>query len=68
MAHCSRGKVAASAACIVLAQRRSNEFLSHEAKTHAEKEGGYAILQALAAYPIDQKDLMQGEECVWNNF
>jgi len=68
MAHCSRGTISASAACIVLAQRRSNEFLSHEAKAHVEKVAGYAVLEALAAYPLDEKDIMHGEECVWNKF
>lgn len=50
---------------IVLAQRKSNEFLPMAAKREMEKEGGQAVLAALAALPLDSEKLMKGPECVW---
>jgi len=63
---CVNNNVKASAATIVLAQRRSNAFLDVETKHLLEKEGGLACLRTLIEYPIDSNDIMNGEECVWN--
>jgi len=66
MALCSKGSMVASAATIVLAQRRSGEFLSQERKHELERVGGLAVMQGLAKFPLDEKSLMSGDDCVWN--
>jgi uridine phosphorylase len=68
LAHCSRGSISASAAAIVLAQRKSGAFLDHETTRRLERLGGTAVLDALVEYPLDEKQLMQGEECVWHHW
>lgn len=52
LALCSRGSITASAATIVLAQRRSGAFLDHETARKLEREGGCAVLDALVDYPL----------------
>jgi len=65
LARCSVSQsVRGAAATIVLAQRKSNEFLDNETKHELEKKGGTACLQSLIDYPLD--DVMDGPECVWN--
>eukprot|EP01089_Gocevia_fonbrunei_P014196 TRINITY_DN3831_c0_g1_i1.p1 TRINITY_DN3831_c0_g1~~TRINITY_DN3831_c0_g1_i1.p1 ORF type:complete len:315 (+),score=82.98 TRINITY_DN3831_c0_g1_i1:181-1125(+) len=65
LARCSKGSVKAAAATIVLAQRKTNDFLSSAAKVEMEKLGGKACLETLAALHIDDNLVMKGEECVW---
>jgi uridine phosphorylase len=65
LAHCSRGSITASAATIVLAQRRSGAFLDHATTRQLEKDGGCAVLDALAEYPLPEGETMSGD-CVWN--
>lgn len=45
----------AAAACIVLANRRSNAFLDNETIAKAEATAGRAVLEAIAAFPLDTK-------------
>lgn len=52
MAECSKGSIAASAAEIVLAQRRSNDFIDPQLKNAREKQIGLAGLNALIQYPL----------------
>lgn len=48
LAQCSEKKrIRASAACIVLANRVSNEFLSADDKHYLERTAGKAILEAI---------------------
>lgn len=53
LARCSRGKIRASAATIVLAQRKSNAWLTKEELHSLEVNGGEAILDALVDMPLD---------------
>merc|ERR1711879_653253 len=46
LARCSRGKIQATAATIVLAQRKSNAWLTKEELHSLEVNGGEAILDA----------------------
>eukprot|EP01094_Clydonella_sp_ATCC50884_P004396 TRINITY_DN13420_c0_g1_i1.p1 TRINITY_DN13420_c0_g1~~TRINITY_DN13420_c0_g1_i1.p1 ORF type:complete len:342 (+),score=100.94 TRINITY_DN13420_c0_g1_i1:49-1074(+) len=48
LARCSYGKIRAGAATIVLAQRKSNDWLQKEELVKLEKSGGQAVLDALA--------------------
>ncbi len=52
LARCSRGSIVASAAAIVLADRRSNEFLSNRRIEEAERACGQACLAALVNMPL----------------
>ena len=54
MAQASNGSVRASAAAIVLAQRKSNEFLDHQTKAKLERAGGAIVMKALAEYDLDE--------------
>jgi len=54
LARCSRGTIRASAAAIVLAQRRSNAFLDRATTERIEKEGGRAVLATLAGVRLVQ--------------
>jgi len=67
LAQCSKGTMRATAACIVLAQRKSNEFLDHKRKAEMELAGGAVVLQALADCKLDESKTMNGPECVWNH-
>jgi len=65
LARCSVAQsIRGAAATIVLAQRKSNEFLDNDSKHDLEKRGGLACLQSLIDYPIE--DETTGPECVWN--
>jgi len=52
MAECSRGSIAATAAEIVLAQRKSNEFIDPEVKNARERQVGLAGLEALVQFSL----------------
>lgn len=47
LARCSKGTIKATAATIVLAQRRSNEFLEERILHELEKEAGISVLDAI---------------------
>ncbi len=49
---CKKKNVRAGAAVIVLAQRRSNEFLDNDRKHLLEAVGGKACLEALTSFPL----------------
>jgi len=67
LARCVRVKnIHCAAATIVLAQRKSNQFLDNEKKHVLEGEGGLACLAALLKYPIAPEELMNGPDCYWN--
>jgi len=53
LARCSRGKLRASAATIVLAQRKSNAWLSSEDLERLERVGGEAVLDAVAQVSLE---------------
>lgn len=55
LAAVSRKPIHAAAACIVLANRRTNEFLDNERLAKAEATAGRAVLEAIAAFPLDAK-------------
>jgi len=68
LARCSkRQDIRASAAVMVLAQRRSNEFLDNDRKHVLEALGGRACLETLTSFPLAPSETMGGPECVWNN-
>lgn len=54
----------AAAACIVLANRRTNEFLDNETIAKAEATAGRAVLEAIAAFPLDSKVPPPHARCV----
>jgi len=49
---------------IVLAQRKSNQFLTNEKKHEIETETGKAIIQTLAQWKIEGE--LNDDDCVWN--
>lgn len=64
LAQCSkRGRMRAGAACIVLANRVTNEFLGADEKHRLEVEGGKAILDAVIDVQLD--GVMDTNDCVW---
>jgi len=63
----SHSTIKASAATIVLAQRRSGEFLDNETIKKLEKEAGIACLLALIEYPLSREDVMDDDQCVWKH-
>jgi len=63
----SNGLIYSSGCHIVLAQRRSNDFLDNDTLHKVEKQAGEAILNTLISFQIDPKNLMNDAECVWNN-
>jgi len=61
------GSMAAAACAIILAQRRSNDFLSNETKHELEKRCGEACFEALLNWNADRQILMDDDpRCVWN--
>jgi uridine phosphorylase len=67
LAHCARNKnIRATAAVMVLAQRRSNEFLDNDRKHALEALGGRACLDTLANFVLAPEETMSGPECIWN--
>lgn len=58
--------IRATAACLVLANRSSNEFLDNTRVAEAEAGGGRAIIQALIEFPLPEEELMNTPDCVWN--
>jgi len=64
LARCSFGSIKAAAATIVLAQRKSNEFLDHDSLHRLEKEAGKAVLDTLCSLQL--KQVMDNDDCVWN--
>jgi len=56
MASCSGGKLRASAAAIVLAQRKTNDFLSVEEKKKCEKLGGEALINVLTKIKLNDTE------------
>jgi len=66
LGHCGKKEFHGSAACIILAQRDSGEFLDHNRKKLLEKNAGGAVLHALVDFPLPEEELMHGPECVWN--
>lgn len=60
------GSLRASAAVMVLAQRKSNEFLDNDRKHALEALGGRTCLETLANFPLSPQETMAGPECIWN--
>jgi len=58
--------IRATAACLVLANRLSNEFLDNARVAEAETIAGRAIIQSLIEYPLAEEELMNDVGCVWN--
>jgi uridine phosphorylase len=67
LARCSKGSIKATATTIVLAQRKSNDFLDHETVVKLEKEAGEACLQTLASFQIQGEVMDDDPGCVWNS-
>lgn len=65
LARCSFGTIKATAATIVLAQRKSNDFLDHATLVRLEKEAGESCLETIVSFPLEGK-MMDDEMCVWN--
>jgi len=57
--------ITATAATIVLAQRKSNEFLDHQTLHKLEVEAGAGVLNTLAELNLQGK-IMDNDQCVWN--
>lgn len=55
LAALSKKPILAAAACIVLANRRTNEFLDNQTIAQAEATAGKAVLEAIAAFPLEAK-------------
>jgi len=66
LARCSKIPISAGAAAIVLAQRRSNKFLSNDEKHFLEKKAGLGILEVLSRRELDESLINSGSHCVWN--
>lgn len=67
LAHCARNKdIRATAAVMVLAQRRSNEFLDNDRKHALEALGGRTCLETLVNFQLSPSESMSGPDCVWN--
>lgn len=62
--HC--GQIYACAAHIILAQRRSNAFLSDDEKHRVEKLVGIAVLDALVEFKVPGATPQTCPSCVWN--
>jgi uridine phosphorylase len=62
LAQCSKGKVHAAGACIVLANRVTNDFLDADRKHELERLGGQALLDTIIAYPLANTQ----QDGVWN--
>lgn len=67
LARCSRGTIRGAAATIVLAQRKTNDFLDNVSIKRLELEAGKGVLNAICQFPLDESSLMSGPECVWNS-
>lgn len=67
LARCSKGSLKAGAAAMVIAQRRTNDFIDGKTLEKLEVEGGRAMLAALADYPFPAEAMMSGPECVWQH-
>lgn len=67
MAENSLNKFHVSGACIVLASRSKDKFIDINLKKQLEKQLGQAALEALVEFPLDEKELMNDSECVWNS-
>jgi len=65
LANCCKVPVKAAATTIVLAQRRSNEFLDNDTIKKLEKLSGAACLESLCTYPLGDKEVMDNADCVW---
>jgi len=67
LARLSKGSIQAGACAIVLAQRRSNDFLDLQKKHVIEKISGSACLETLAhKWEVNESELMNDDACVWN--
>lgn len=67
LANISGGSICGTAACIILAQRRSGAFLSHDEKHHLEATCGKAVLETISKWkPKDGEAIMDDDTCVWN--
>lgn len=67
LARCSKKQdIRAGAAVMVLAQRRSNDFLDNDRKHALEAAGGKACLETLSSFPLLPSEAMSGPDCVWN--
>jgi len=67
LAQCAKKKdIRVAAAVMVLAQRRSNEFLDNDRKHALEALGGRTCLETLVNFPLPPAETMSGPECVWN--
>eukprot|EP01135_Chromosphaera_perkinsii_P005529 Nk52_evm78s352 gene=Nk52_evmTU78s352 len=70
LSRCSRprGSIRAAAACIVVANRATDDFIDNESLRKAEREGGYEVLNTVCSFPMESSTLMRGEHCVWNDY
>ena len=64
LARCAKD-ITAAAAMIVLAQRKSNDFLPTETTHILERQGGAAALETLAEFPLE--NTMDTPDCVWHH-
>jgi len=67
LARISRGSIYGAAACIILAQRRSGAFLTHDEKHALENSCGSAVLEAVTKWhPKNGEVVLDDSICVWN--
>jgi len=66
LARLSTVNIETAACVIVLAQRRSNEFLDMESKHQLEEMSGIACLRALQSSPNGLASFKSNPACVWN--
>eukprot|EP01127_Copromyxa_protea_P016468 TRINITY_DN489_c0_g2_i1.p1 TRINITY_DN489_c0_g2~~TRINITY_DN489_c0_g2_i1.p1 ORF type:complete len:300 (+),score=73.03 TRINITY_DN489_c0_g2_i1:324-1223(+) len=59
------GTISGAAACIILAQRRSGGFLTHDEKHALERSCGKAVLETIVKW-TPEGQVMDNENCVWN--
>jgi uridine phosphorylase len=52
LAHCSKGRVAAAACAIGLAERANNQFMTPAQLAEAEEKAGKAAIDALANFDL----------------
>ncbi len=60
----ARKPIHAAAACIVLANRRTNAFLDNDTIARAEATVGRAVLEAIASFPLHD-EMHDPACCVW---
>lgn len=66
LAENSYGNLSAAAACIIIADRYTDEFIDIQLKVEKEKLLGFCALEALISFKIDGAKVLNDSSCVWH--